>query len=144
MSGGIAYYSYSPDNKQVWRQLLPTGNAEYTVYGAHGEELGVFAMVPGSPYAYPPTTTLTPIRSNIYFAGKMIWSDNAPAYQDRLGTNRANGGRFYPFGDEITSTANDREKFATYTRDSYTGLDYANQRYFASTYGRFNTPRPEV
>jgi RHS repeat-associated protein len=42
----------------------------------------------------------------------------------------------------ITSTANDREKFATYTRDSYTGLDYANQRYFASTYGRFNTVDP--
>ena len=70
----------------------------------------------------------------------MIWSDNAPAYQDRLGTNRANGARFMPFGDEITSTSNDREKFATYTRDSYTGLDYANQRYFASVYGRFNTP----
>src|ERR1700735_2708197 len=48
----------------------------------------------------------------------------------------------YPFGDEITSTANDREKFATYTRDSYTGLDYADQRDFASTYGRFHTPDP--
>jgi len=47
-----------------------------------------------------------------------------------------------PFGDEITSTSNDREKFATYTRDSYTGLDYADQRYYASTYGRFNTPDP--
>jgi RHS repeat-associated protein len=46
------------------------------------------------------------------------------------------------YGDEITSTANDREKFATYTRDSYTGLDYADQRYFASTYGRFNTADP--
>ena len=43
------------------------------------------------------------------------------------------------YGDEITSTSNDREKFATYTRDSYTGLDYADQRYYASTYGRFNT-----
>ena len=30
VSGGIEYYSYSPDNKQVWRQL-PNGNAE--VYG---------------------------------------------------------------------------------------------------------------
>ena len=63
-------------------------------------------------------------------------------YQDRLQTNRANGARFYPYGDEITSTSNDREKFATYTRDSYTGLDYADQRYYASTYGRFNTPDP--
>jgi RHS repeat-associated protein len=37
-------------------------------------------------------------------------------------------------------TANDRTKFATYTRDSYTGFDYADQRFYASTYGRFNTP----
>jgi RHS repeat-associated protein len=49
-----------------------------------------------------------------------------------------------PFGDEITSpqTSNDRVKFATYTRDSYTGLDYADQRFYASTYGRFNIPDP--
>jgi RHS repeat-associated protein len=46
------------------------------------------------------------------------------------------------FGEEITSTSNDRVKFATYTRDSYTGLDYAQQRYYASSYGRFNTPDP--
>jgi RHS repeat-associated protein len=31
---------------------------------------------------------------------------------------------------------------APYTRDSYTGLDYADQRFYASTYGRFNTPDP--
>ncbi|HEV2278286.1 MAG TPA: RHS repeat-associated core domain-containing protein [Acidobacteriaceae bacterium] len=46
------------------------------------------------------------------------------------------------YGDEITSTSNDREKFGTYTRDSYTGLDYAQNRYYASSYGRFNTPDP--
>jgi RHS repeat-associated protein len=46
------------------------------------------------------------------------------------------------YGDEITSTSNDRLKFATYTRDSYTGLDYADQRHFASSYGRFMTPDP--
>jgi RHS repeat-associated protein len=48
----------------------------------------------------------------------------------------------YSYGDEITSTSNDREKFATYTRDTYTGLDYAGNRYYASTYGRFNTADP--
>src|SRR5665213_2737047 len=31
---------------------------------------------------------------------------------------------------------------STYTRDSYTTLDYAQQRYYASTYGRFNTADP--
>jgi RHS repeat-associated protein len=37
---------------------------------------------------------------------------------------------------------NDNIEFATYLRDSYTGLDYANQRFYASTYGRFNTADP--
>ena len=59
-----------------------------------------------------------------------------------MGTNRAGGARFYPYGDEITSTSNDRSKFATYNRDSFTGFDYADQRYYASTYGRFNTADP--
>src|ERR1035437_1246496 len=35
-----------------------------------------------------------------------------------------------------------RERRATYTRDSFTALDYADQRYYASSYGRFNTADP--
>ena len=83
------------------------------------------------------------VQSNVSFAGRTILDSNFPVFQDRLGTNRANGARFYPYGEEITSTSNDREKFATYTRDSYTGLDYADQRFYASTYGRFLTPDPD-
>jgi RHS repeat-associated protein len=30
-------------------------------------------------------------------------------------------------------------EFGTYNRDSFTGLDYADQRFYASSYGRFNT-----
>jgi RHS repeat-associated protein len=33
-------------------------------------------------------------------------------------------------------------KFATYTRDSATGMDYADRRYYASTSGRFSSPDP--
>ena len=33
-------------------------------------------------------------------------------------------------------------KVATYNRDGLTGLDYAQNRYYASTYGRFNTSDP--
>src|SRR5579859_903538 len=39
-------------------------------------------------------------------------------------------------------TAQDRAKFATYYRDSTTGLDYAQNRYYASTLGRFTSPDP--
>jgi RHS repeat-associated protein len=55
---------------------------------------------------------------------------------------RQNGVGLNCNGEEITSTSNDRTKFGTYVRDSYTGLDYADQRFYASTYGRFNTPDP--
>jgi RHS repeat-associated protein len=37
---------------------------------------------------------------------------------------------------------NDSLKFATYTRDAATGLDYADQRYYASNFGRFMSPDP--
>src|SRR6185437_2551447 len=92
--------------------------------------------------------------SNVYFAGKLISDGNQvcsggnctrAVFQDQVGTNRASGARFYPYGDEIggfTATSNDREKFGTYVRDSFSGLDYADQRYYASSYGRFNTADP--
>jgi RHS repeat-associated protein len=67
---------------------------------------------------------------------------------DRLGsvTYRGYGGAasYYPYGEEETPTANDTQKFATYTRDSATGLDYAQNRYYASQIGRFTTADPYV
>ena len=50
-----------------------------------------------------------------------------------MGSVRASGYErmsYYPYGEEKTSTADDREKFVTYTRDSVT-QDYADQRYYA-------------
>ena len=59
---------------------------------------------------------------------------------DRLGTVRANtqgeSFAYYPFGEERTSTVDGRDKFATYFRDTV-GLDYAEQRYYNSSLGRF-------
>jgi RHS repeat-associated protein len=43
---------------------------------------------------------------------------------------------------EYTATANDMEKYATYTRDTLTGLDYAVNRYYSSIWGRFLSPDP--
>lgn len=59
--------------------------------------------------------------------------------QDRLGSI----GKYYPYGEEKgTATANDALKFATYTRDAATGLDYADQRYYSSQFGRFMSADP--
>ena len=147
VSGGVAYYGYGPGNKMVYRNT--SSGQQIIFYGVHGEKLGVYRPQYGYPCdgSYPSIeclSGLTPVSTSIWFAGRLIMDSGNAVAQDRVGTNRANGARFYPFGDEITSTSNDREKFATYTRDSYTGLDYADQRFYASTYGRFNTPDPYI
>jgi RHS repeat-associated protein len=134
VSGGVEYYGYAPDNKRIYKKLT-SGVEEYTFYGGRGEKLGVYNLTSG---------TASALRTNVWFAGKLISENGSTVFQDRVGTNRASGARFYPFGDEITSTANDRQKFGTYTRDGYTGLDNAEQRFYASSYGRFNTPDPHA
>ena len=69
-----------------------------------------------------------------YFGGRLLGSE------DRLGSR----GTYFPYGEDRGSPppANDKVKFATYTRDSATGLDYADQRYYAASMGRFLTPDP--
>ena len=40
------------------------------------------------------------------------------------------------------TTTQDREKFGTYIRDSLGGIDYARNRYYSSTLGRFLSSDP--
>jgi len=52
-------------------------------------------------------------------------------------------GKYFPYGVERPSaTTNGTEKFATYFRDSETGLDYAQNRYHQVGMGRFMTTDP--
>ena len=96
------------------------------------------------------------ITDYVYFGGRLLYTLSAGQavtriYSDRLGSTRATetieqfgGGwttrNYYPFGEEIGSTANNEYKFASTYRDSTTGLDYAINRYYASGMGRFLTP----
>jgi RHS repeat-associated protein len=144
-SGGAETYEYAPDNKRIHRTVAgstPPVN-EWTFYGANGEKLGVYQLAQGTDNYGNAFAYFAPVRTSVWFGGKLVY-ENGPVNLDRLGTNHAQSAQFLPYGDEITSTSNDRTKFATYTRDSYTGLDYADQRYYASTYGRFNTTDPSA
>jgi RHS repeat-associated protein len=60
--------------------------------------------------------------------------------RDRLGSNRS-GSTYFPYGEEQTTTGQEKDKFGTYYRDS-SGLDYADQRYYANTLGQFLSPDP--
>ena len=108
--------------------------------GAGGQKLGEYQVQMSATRVY-----VVALNANLYFGGKLIRLQGQVVAMDRLGSVRALNGvatRYYPYGMEYTTTAQDREKFATYYRDSTTGLDYADQRYYASTMGRFLTADP--
>ena len=139
---GNQYYRYAPDNKRIYLENS-TGNEQWTLYGAHGENLGIYYWQDSSGTGDCPCT-LGVAGGNVWFAGKLIWGYFQAINADRVGSNRADGERYLPYGEEITSTADGPPKFGTYTRDGYTKFDYADQRYYASAYGRFNTADPAM
>ena len=61
-------YSYGPENQRVWK-LQPDGSESLYFYGAFGELLGEYPIVPASAptYYYPGLGT-----TRLYFAGKLI------------------------------------------------------------------------
>ncbi len=85
---------------------------------------------------------------NLYFGRKLMRSAGVTVVTDRVGSVRANSNgermNYFPYGEERTSTADGREKFGTYFRDSVAngGLDYADQRYYSNASGRFMTSDP--
>ena len=145
-SGGTAYYSYAPDNKRIY-QKTATGVEDWYVYNPRGERIGTYTIGTSGSYPYL-TPYFVAAQTNVWFGKRLVNRYSVATYttsavlRDRLGSDRSSGERYYPYGDEITSTANDTEKFGTYFRDSFTTLDYADQRYYASSYGRFNTADP--
>ena len=73
-------------------------------------------------------------------ANTSLMSGGTAVGQDRVGSV----GKYFPYGEERNNPQlpNDTVKFATYTRDSATGLDYADQRYYTSGIGRFTSVDP--
>jgi RHS repeat-associated protein len=130
-------YAYAPGNQRIWRRMSD-GTEELYFYGIGGQKLGTY-----KPFIYNNGGfTVSVIDTNLYFGSRTIVSRGVTVVPDRLGSNRAGGSRYFPYGEEQQVTAQDRDKFATYYRDSTTGLDYAQRRYYASTLGRFTSSDP--
>jgi RHS repeat-associated protein len=76
--------------------------------------------------------------THYYFAGRRVKSETNGVsgwpQEDRLGSTM----RHFPYGEMIAGPPGG---FATYERES-NGIDYAVNRYYSSTYGRFLTPDP--
>ncbi|MBL8232217.1 MAG: hypothetical protein JNL98_27225 [Bryobacterales bacterium] len=131
---GTEYYGYGPDNKRVWRTKA-SGATEFYFYGLSGERQGIYNVnaVDGS--------------GNIG-AYRLVVESVIPkgmqADRDRLGSVVSGGLKYDPYRAEFTVTSHDRDKFGTYYRDSNTGFNYADQRYYGSSGGRFLTADPYV
>ena len=145
--GSSSYaYAYDSANRRVYYHNA-AGTETIYLYGADGKKLATYTI--GS--VVKGQITLTQQSENVYFAGRLISAEgsatsaNAVAV-DGMGSVRwstAEGGHTYaPYGAEYVATANNTEKYATYTRDTVSGLDYAMNRYYNSTWGRFMTPDP--
>jgi len=137
-SGTLAWaYSYAPGNKRVWRGNWSGGTQtvdEITYWGANGQKLATYSLA-----TYFSALVNSPVGTDYYFGGKLIRNTGGYVTPDRLGSI----GKYFPYGQERPSATTDgKEKFATYFRDSETGLDYADQRYHQPGFGRFMTPDP--
>src|SRR5271170_2995808 len=130
--GGTATYGYDGSNQRVYSKITNGGVTTETFffYGADGKKLGVWTIPSLS-------SKFTLVSLNTWFGGRLLKP------QDRLNSL----GKYFPYGEDRYSPspanpANGQEKFATYTRDAETGLDYAYQRYYTAGLGRFMTPDP--
>ena len=97
-------------------------------------------------------STCTLISNRVYFGGMLLGTDGTPGqgvtldanfdtftWTDRLGSAQPT----YPYGADIgTPPAADAPDFATYTKEGTTGLEYAMNRYYSASLGRFMTVDP--
>ena len=113
-------YAYAPSGQRLWK------NHDYVFSGASGDRLLTAQLaVVGSDLRF------VQLSSDSYSHGRRL------QVTDRLGSV----GSYYPYGEAKSGTVSNADSFATYFRDS-TGLDYAQQRYYSSTSGRFVSVDP--
>jgi RHS repeat-associated protein len=133
VSGTTYGYAYDSLNQRVFSATL--SGSSYTneliyFYGADGKKLGVWSLT---------ASAIQNASINQWFAGRLLKG------QDRL----QSVGKYFPYGEDRygpnpANPANDQEKFATYTRDSSSGLDYAMNGYYYSAIARFMSVDPSA
>jgi RHS repeat-associated protein len=147
-NGGEAYI-YAPDNRRVWRSqgVDPTlGNTEHVMlYSPGGQLMGRYRILLNS--NANDVARVTAVQESVYWGGRLIYTPGTGRkVTDRL-SSVGNESTYYPYGEYrasgSTNGGTDTDQFATYKRDGKTGLDYADQRYYAAGLGRFGSFDPD-
>jgi len=143
VNGGTQYqYDHAGKRAVTLNGDYRGGTWEFVMYDFAGRRLATVGC------SYQAQTLCWMKGTNVYFGGKMLKSSlGTVVATDRLGSVRANGDgerfAYYPYGEERGSSADGREKFGTYVRDSGS-WDYADQRYYGVGTGRFSGPDPST
>ena len=131
-------YRYAPSGQRVWKQKL-VGTMEWYFYGVDGRLIGTYVRCSMVETLFQEQST------NVYFGGRTLQAQGQTGIkQDRLGTTNATN-NYAPYGDTGINPPpyGDGMGFTGYYRDgTSTGLDYAQQRYYAPSIGRFTSPDP--
>jgi RHS repeat-associated protein len=141
-------YGYGADNRRIYesnRTVVNSGGDtinEYVTYWS-GQRIGKYKVRWNSDapnYGAPNSFVFAKVEENLYFGSKPLKVNGGVNISaDRLGSIRS-GKDYFPYGQENpTTTAGDKEKYATYKHDAATDLSYADQRYYATGAGRFMT-----
>jgi RHS repeat-associated protein len=130
-AGGGERYMYDPSNKRVYKQY--NSGETYWFYGVDGRVLGEYAV--DITWQNSGTLALDLVTESAYFGGKKVLPSVG---RDRLGSVRTSGAANHPYGENYSSQNTDG--FGAYYQDSSTALNYADQRYYNATFGRFISP----
>ncbi len=153
---GACFAGRGNDQEFYWGGFNGYGNTgegqteQVILYSPGGQKMGAYCLSFSPNLKY---FAVTASEENVYYGGRLVGKRMAALSvansgvvsaftADRL-QSKGNGSNYYPYGESKTSTSgDDREGFATYTRDEKSGLDYADQRWYASGVGRFGSPDP--
>ena len=154
---GSHKYRYNADGKRVRRIIAGQGEF-WMVYGIGGELVAEYNASTGIP------AQTSPSKEYGYRNGKLliVAEGSTPKWliQDHLGSTRMEIGQggnigdvtrhdYLPFGEELAGTVrsgngyaigNTKQKFTGHERDTETGLDFMQARYYANVQGRFTSP----
>lgn len=134
-SAGTHYYGYNQANQRVFERKGT--QVTYYLYGIGGERLmEMTETCSGSCVGY------TEVQRWIYFAGKKAFSKTGSTLKAVTPNRLESEAKHFPYGEvQGTAPTDTKDHFATYRRDE-TGLDYAWNRYYSPTMGRFTTADP--